>query len=445
MQYNQPYGVSDPNAPYINGNPATGQAGSIPPAASIEYPQREIVNLITDVNIAAPANSDLHQMAKAIQSSRLNYSADYGTANAYVAHLAPTPDDYFTGMIVRLKVGATNAGDSTLALYPLSPKHVVRPDGTNLQQYDLIAGQIATFVYDGAQWVLTNINSGGSGGPIYLAAPRTYYVNSNTGNDAFDGSQPTVGTAPKGPFRTLQHASDVIAKFNLNGYTVNVYVADGNYTQCVLPGVGGQGAVNWIGNKGTPANCLVAVGSNTVAQAGFIAQGLANTVGGFKIVGNLGTYGSGIAVPNNTLLYIDNITWGVCNGVHLQVYNGGQCRLNGSSSDIFRIDGPPLGNPFAPANWLSCFGGGRVDIANLSSPPQFYCVNTPINFALAFASVSDVGVAQLIFTGGIQNGGVCTGKRYDVRTNGVINTNGQGATWLPGNVAGTTSSGGQYI
>ena len=48
MQYNPPYGVSDPNAPYINGNPSTGTMGSIPPAASIEYPQREIVNFISD-------------------------------------------------------------------------------------------------------------------------------------------------------------------------------------------------------------------------------------------------------------------------------------------------------------------------------------------------------------------------------------------------------------
>ena len=62
MQYNQPYGVSDPNAPYINGNPSTGTMGSIPPAASIEYPQREIVNLITDAEMT-PTNSDLHQLA----------------------------------------------------------------------------------------------------------------------------------------------------------------------------------------------------------------------------------------------------------------------------------------------------------------------------------------------------------------------------------------------
>lgn len=46
MLYNQPYGISDPNASYINGNPSTGTMGSIPPALSIEHPQREIVKVI---------------------------------------------------------------------------------------------------------------------------------------------------------------------------------------------------------------------------------------------------------------------------------------------------------------------------------------------------------------------------------------------------------------
>lgn len=41
--------------------------------------------------------------------------------------------------------------------------------------------------------------------------------------------------------------------------------------------------------------------------------------------------------------------------------------------------------------------------------------------------------------------GSATGKRYDVATNGVINTNGGGATYFPGSVAGTTATGGQYV
>ena len=45
MLYNQPYGkppeVTWGDTPYINGNPSTGTPGSIPPAASIEYPHNE--------------------------------------------------------------------------------------------------------------------------------------------------------------------------------------------------------------------------------------------------------------------------------------------------------------------------------------------------------------------------------------------------------------------
>ena len=52
MKYNQPFGISDPNAAYINGNPTTGTMGSIPPAASVEFDQREIVALIAATGLA---------------------------------------------------------------------------------------------------------------------------------------------------------------------------------------------------------------------------------------------------------------------------------------------------------------------------------------------------------------------------------------------------------
>jgi len=73
LQYNQPYGVSDPNASYVNGNPAIGVEGSIPPASSIEYDQREIVEVINWAwqnglpGCNAPTNADLTQLRKAIQ------------------------------------------------------------------------------------------------------------------------------------------------------------------------------------------------------------------------------------------------------------------------------------------------------------------------------------------------------------------------------------------
>lgn len=46
---------------------------------------------------------------------------------------------------------------------------------------------------------------------------------------------------------------------------------------------------------------------------------------------------------------------------------------------------------------------------------------------------------------GMTFSGAATGKRYDVATNGVINTNGGGASYFPGNVSGTSATGGQYV
>ena len=43
------------------------------------------------------------------------------------------------------------------------------------------------------------------------------------------------------------------------------------------------------------------------------------------------------------------------------------------------------------------------------------------------------------------NGATVTGTRYSVTNNGVVFTNGGGATYLPGNAAGSSANGGQYL
>jgi hypothetical protein len=64
MKYNQPYDQpSSPNAPYVDGNPEAGIQGSIVPAASIEYPQREIVAAIQAAGLTGD-NADLTQLLK---------------------------------------------------------------------------------------------------------------------------------------------------------------------------------------------------------------------------------------------------------------------------------------------------------------------------------------------------------------------------------------------
>lgn len=66
MKYNQPYGSTDPNAPYVDRDTPGAVAGSRVPAAAIEHPQREIMAVIAAAGIA-PNGADLTQLLQAIQ------------------------------------------------------------------------------------------------------------------------------------------------------------------------------------------------------------------------------------------------------------------------------------------------------------------------------------------------------------------------------------------
>ena len=70
MKYNQPYGVTDTNAGYVNGTPSS--RGSVIPAAAIEQPQREIVNAISALGLTPSTAVD--QLGKAIKTMTLNWS-----------------------------------------------------------------------------------------------------------------------------------------------------------------------------------------------------------------------------------------------------------------------------------------------------------------------------------------------------------------------------------
>jgi hypothetical protein len=154
MKYNQPYGVTDPQAPYVNGNPALGVQGSIPPASSIEYPQREILAVIESAGIV-PSNSDLTQLLQALQwhlanvtqDTKVHYGEAGGTANTITTTLAPVPASLAPGRIVLLKIASNNGGGGvTLNPNGEGAIPVVKPSGSALDANDLVAGQVALMV-----------------------------------------------------------------------------------------------------------------------------------------------------------------------------------------------------------------------------------------------------------------------------------------------------------
>jgi hypothetical protein len=164
MKYEQPYGVSDVNAPYINGNPAAGIQGSIPPAAAFEYHQRELIQLITQAGFT-PSDSDLSQVTKAVRQG-VNYFAASGTANALTIAPALPLDAYKAGLRFNVKVNAANTGPVTLQVGSLAAVPIVKPNGAALVAGDLYANMIAGLIYDGASFQVENYGGGGGTGTV---------------------------------------------------------------------------------------------------------------------------------------------------------------------------------------------------------------------------------------------------------------------------------------
>jgi len=77
MEYKAPLNEVDPNASYVDMNAETGEEGSDVPAAAIEHPQREIVNVIVAAGLV-PSDADLTQLDQAIDILIANGLATVG-------------------------------------------------------------------------------------------------------------------------------------------------------------------------------------------------------------------------------------------------------------------------------------------------------------------------------------------------------------------------------
>lgn len=159
MKYHQPYGISDPNAGYINGDPSQGIPGSIPPAQSIEYPQREIVNLITKGGYV-PTDNDLFQATRAVRRAAFAFATDTGSQNALSIAVDPPITAYEQGTELRVLCAYDNTGPSTIRVNGLPAAQIVRKDGTPLIAGDLRLGGVAVLVYDGANFQLVSGTTG---------------------------------------------------------------------------------------------------------------------------------------------------------------------------------------------------------------------------------------------------------------------------------------------
>jgi hypothetical protein len=276
MKYVQPYGISDPNAPYINGDPSIGRQGSIPPAAAFEHPMRELVAIITR-SFVTPSDTDLEQVAKSIRSQRMNYAEDTGSANTISCSFAPPITSYTVGLPLRVKIKVTNTGAVTINAGAGSAQ-VKRPNGSQLSAGDLTAGGLAELVYDGTSFIL--INFGGTGG---AGTTNNYFVYIPYAVDSGAANTVTVSYSPPAgaPAISLAAGLAILIKINntntgpttlnINGLGARPVFAQGGGALLPSDVVAGDtclfiydGTQFWISpNITITANCTINVANNT--------------------------------------------------------------------------------------------------------------------------------------------------------------------------------------
>jgi hypothetical protein len=416
MKYNQPFDQPTvPNAPYVDGNPSTGTPGSIPPAASIEYPQREIVNLLGAVGFT-PTNANLLQLAQAIQSCITNYSVDSGTSNNYVATLSPAPAALYPGMEIRVKMMTSPTGPSVINVNAIGNHPIIKSGAGVLVGGEWQIGDVVKMTFDGTNWQLP-------APPIAtLFANKNYYV-ATTGNDTLND-----GLTALTPFATLQKAQNTALLYNLNGFNVTINVANGTYAPVNCGRINGSGQIVYLGNHAFPSNCLVSTSDGPC----FEISGQGYTIDGFK--GMSSGHASGVVA---TVVYalvggsvaIVALDCGNCLDFHIAADQGAQISMYGPIT----ISGVGAGHMIAT--------NGSVIKAALIQPSLTITAGTTIS---NFVFCSNNAIIQVHYSS-IIGFAFVSGTKYLAASNGVIDASGAGINYYPGGTAGSTQTGGQYV
>jgi hypothetical protein len=240
VKYQQPWGISDPSAPYINGDPSIARQGSIPPAAAFEFPQRELVSVITNSNIV-PDDGDLQQVSKGTRSQFMNYCEDTGSVDNLSVALDPPLAGYTFGLPLRVKVRNTNTGAVTIDA-GAGRVPVRKPNGSELGAGDLPAFALAELVYDGTVFQVINFvgYTAPAGPPQTFLYNIPYCVDSSTQrNLVIANFSPALTTLSAGTIFMVKIANTntLFTNINVNGLgEIPIFAQGCNLNWPFLPG-----------------------------------------------------------------------------------------------------------------------------------------------------------------------------------------------------------------
>lgn len=401
----------------------SGQAGKIAEYttagwAIIAPPEGHGVSLPDGRVFERISGTYIEKIALDSQSGKWVYAADSGAVNALAITLAPVPAAYVAGMSFRIKAANSNTGATTLNVNGLGTKDVARHDGSVLLDSDIISGAMDEYIYDGTKFLMPGANATPA-----LKRALTLYVNGAIGNDSNDGISNTSGHA----LASIQGAVNRAFSYGPGPYTVTVNVASGTYGPVVTPQQTGPNIVV-IGDEVTPANVVVSAGTSADA---FAVHGANNvTARGLKVqTGTPGNDLAGFIAYTGATLTTANTESGTVDGAVFEGFGGGAINVGA--------------HKFSGDSRIMFWGNvnGSVSLQGV------YTITTTI--ALGSACAQSTNNATLAASGStppsfVNPSNVTSGNRYIVTLNGIINTNGGGATFFPGG-DNIITTGGQYV
>ncbi len=260
-----------------------------------------------------------------------------------------------------------------------------------------------------------------------------FYVRTD-GNDNNTGESDTS----QGAFKTIQKALNHVAgNFELGMYSVTVNVGSGTFSGFTLPKydsstgriiIHGSGKGNTIlsNTNSLCINSIQGCGAYTIENLTISSTATASATGA-SVDSVLSSVGAFITIRNVEFLsyelvpYMMNIIRSYQGTIILE--EGVTITANGyaGSSKIYA---------------LIATSGGVISIVQ----------NLVINGVLSITALSsEIGIIRRQGVTAPVVTGTVTGMRYKAQTNSLIATNGGGENYYPGSVAGTVSTGGQYI
>lgn len=249
-----------------------------------------------------------------------------------------------------------------------------------------------------------------------LTAARGYFVRSD-GSDSNEGRANTAG----GAFLTLQKAIDVVAGLDLATFAVTITIGTaGSYA-------GFNASAEWVGGPGSSVSIVgdaANAGNFVITSSALVQNGCILRISGVDFTPSSG---DGLVVASGARVTI----FGACNfgaasgARQILIVSGGSV----TAAAALTMDG-------SAANWILATDGG----SSFSSNTITHVFSGTPTYTTTVVVQSNAGVSIVNAT----PSGAANGTRYSVTLNGVLFTNGGGATFIPGSVGGSTATGGQY-